>query len=115
MYVHFKQNRNACWQLYCDETELFELRQIAASLAVLEVRSDDICEGISPEQLVSKRHEMQDLSVQVRASERKHVGSEFETFAVVALVVGELNEHNYLHERVGRCVTLLVVFCRCDS
>ena len=93
---------------------LLQLRQVRPSLAVLQMSRDDVSERVTIEELICKRKQVHDLAVQVRTAEGEHVESEFESLSVVALVVGELHQHDDLHERVGRRVALLVRLCCVD-
>ena len=83
-----------------------QLRQRRRVFALLEMRRDDVSERMPLEQLIRQRHQSHDLSVQLLGAVREHVETELESFAVVTLVVGELYEHDDLHERIARCVTL---------
>ena len=80
-----------------------------------QVSFEDLAESAAVQKLVRQRCETKDEFVEaVVERETKQVESEFETFAVIALIVGELNQHDDLRERIEVDVTFRLVLALND-
>ena len=76
---------------------------------------EDLAESVAIQKLIRQRCKAKDEVVEaVVQRETKQIEPEFEALAVVALVVGELHQHDDLRERIEVHVALRLVFALHD-